>query len=72
MRVPRVSEVRLDRRDAGMETLAAGLGLSLLDILLGLEPLLPVGQPCLVILAFVRVDIEAPSHLVEPLVFQSV
>lgn len=59
----------VDSGDKRSESLAAGLGcLSLLHLL----PVPPVLEPCLVILAKVKVDIEAPAHGFDPFKLKSI
>ncbi len=63
------SKIDIDGRNARGQAIAACLGLL---PLLGVLPLLPVGQPGVVVLAFVEVDVEAPADGSQPLVFQGV
>lgn len=67
--VPRPREFRLRGRNEDSQAFAARLGLL---PLLVVEPLFPVCQPRIVILALVKIDIEAPRYRSQPLIFQSV
>lgn len=67
--VARPGHFSIDGRDERGKAFPAGLGLV---SLLGLQPLLPVSQPSLVVLALVQVDVKTPVDGAQPLVFQGV
>jgi hypothetical protein len=63
------SDLSIDGRNERSEPLAANLGsLSLLHLL----PITPVLEPSLVILAEIKVDVESPSHRLNPFKLKSV
>lgn len=62
-------QVGIDGRDQSSQALAARLGGS---SLLHLLPLTPVVEPGLIVLAFIKVDVEAPVHGRKPIILQSV
>lgn len=61
--------VGIDRcKRHGCKTLESGLALCVL----GLAPVGPAVKPCLEVIALLKVDIQAPSHCLQPVVLHSV